>query len=215
MKRIVLLLCISSLALFGECEPQGDLDETKLEALKLYESAETLYDARNFAQAYTSLTESFGLYSANEMTLYVNYNCIKLVPGPYAPKRTRYESQKEHDFDRSGLGNKIKAYLTPKPLIVVQFIDDSSSIIPKILKKDNLTAKVTVVNYPRSKRETINNQLALEEFSVSINGQSVAYDSDIKSGEQKSKTFPTTLSYKDISVDSSERYGYKTFSKDW
>ncbi len=215
MIRYIILFFVSSIALLAECEPQSDFDATKMEALSLYDSAERLYDERNFAEAYDNLNQSYSLYNEEESILYIGYNCIKLVPGPYAPKRTRYATQKEHDFDRAGLGNKIKAYLAPKPLVVIQFVENSSTIIPVIKRKDNFQARATVINVPRTKRGQIDNQLTLENFSLDINGQSVQFSSDIASGEQQSKEFRGGLSYKDITVDSSERYGYKTFTKDW
>ncbi len=215
MIRHIALVLISATILTAECEPQSDFDATKMEALSLYDSAETLYDERNFAQAYDNLTQSYSLYKEEETTLSIGYNCIKLVPGPYAPKRTRYATQKEHDFDRIALGNKIKAYLAPKPLVVIQFVENSSTIIPVIKRKENFQTRATVVNVPRTNRGQIDNQLTLENFSVEINGQSVNYSSDIKSGQQETKSFAGGLSYKGITVDSHERYGYKTFTKDW
>jgi hypothetical protein len=78
-----------------------------------------------------------------------------------------------------------------------------------------LKVVATVTNVNSTKRETIKGQLGLEDFSLSINNETINFPRNIGSGEQVEKTFSNYKPYKSISISSNERYGYKTFTKDW
>lgn len=217
MKKLVIFLAvfIGSVA-FAKCTPNNTIDEKKFEALDLLHKAQESFDDDNYKESYDYLRESRQKYDTNDRTTVLNIelSCTKLVQGPYAPKKVRYTKTKQYDFDRYTLGVQTKHHLTPKPLVVVQYIADSQRLEPVINDYKDFHVEVTVQNVRKTKRETINGQLPLEDFKVILNGEELAMPDLINTNQQVTKTFAQTKSYRDIVLSTQEKYGYQTFTKD-
>lgn len=192
LKNILIIILLTPGVLLAECELN---DNEKTDAYNLYMEAQDLYSQDQFADAYAKLQESMQNFSNMSNELELSYTCIHYVPGPYSPiikRETRYETE---DFNRVELGKNIKKFLNPNPYVNVQF-QPSKTV-------------VSVYNAPQNARGTIQSQLSLENFRVSVNGQDAWFNS-VASGELKDQVINTSASV-DATIQTDEQFGFKLY----
>lgn len=192
--RITLLIMMLSLLAYAGCEQD---ENNKKFAYDFFIQAQTLYDNGQYEEAYATLDKSFQQHSNVDLKkIILDYTCVYMAPGPYAPIKKVFHNTKEFDFDRYTLGKNIKKFLYPAPYVFIEY------------KKNNKGVSVTVANALKNARGNIKGRLPLDTFTVTFNAKdSITFDR-VEGGKSATKQLNSTIA-PSAQVQTTERYGFQ------
>ena len=177
---------------FANCEL---VENETFTAYEQFKEAESLHSDQKYSDAYEMLLKSFQTYTPRTKEISLQYTCVNYIPGPYAPTIQRSTKSEMFDFDRTALGMEIKHQLSPAPYVFIEF-------------QKNKTF-VSAINSIKTSRNEIAKRLPLENFSVSINGQSFQFG-NLEVG--KLKTIKKNKSFTpNATIKTSEEFGFQLY----
>lgn len=203
---IVLMLFCASINLSG-CQAGCTFNNSNHVAYQYYQEARQFYDGGKYAEAADKLTSALeiSLEAERDGVITTTETCRRLDSGPFGPVQKTVERITTYkDYHAFELMRQSRLQIPPRPIVLVQFIDDRSGLVAQMDGSHTMRVAATLSN--EGGKSPLTDFILHIGYALSSRPVTVGQGKNIELLFSENNFFGKTVSF-----TTSEKYGFQLY----